>query len=153
MKKFFAIFAIAAAMFASCNEPVDPHRAPLEQYAKSHIANPDSYKFEGMRIPKEYNYIFALGRYREELLRQAAATPDNAAILAEDDRLQPLIEKYPSEKQVACYEYALDFSYDGGRGTVYARYYDNGDLMIMTMDPSQLDPEPVFQILRERGEF
>ena len=70
MKKLFLIL-MALALVCSCQNPT-PVQLEMEAYAKAHIANPDSYKFDYMGVEKEYKYVNDLYTYRQGLEEQAA---------------------------------------------------------------------------------
>ena len=74
MKKLFLIL-MALALVCSCQNPT-PVQLEMEAYAKAHIANPDSYKFDYMGVEKEYKYVNDLYTYRQGLEEQAAKGSD-----------------------------------------------------------------------------
>ena len=155
--KHFLTSLLAVALCVAC-QPANPIRDAMEQYAKEHIENPDTFKYEYMGIEKEYTYFNDLVQYRLGLQKLAEKAEDKSEYLAEDDRIQPLFEKYGT--QVACREYSLYFHTLGGSsgkmqfpGVVLARYDADGKLMEMTLDPDSLPTYPALQMLRDRGEL
>ena len=133
-------------------------REAMEEYAKSHIDDPASYKFEELGIEKKYTYTNDMVNYRLDLQREMKEPgADIEALTAEDDLLQPLFDKY--KYQLACSEYLLFFTYKpGGSGPrvearVVSRYDANDKLMAITMDPTTLHTSPALHMLVERGEL
>lgn len=156
MKRIVYLFALLALM-VSCEEP-DPHRAAMEQYAKEHIATPDTYKFNYMGIEKEYKYVNELYTLRKGLEEQMAKAADKAAYQDQIDKIDALFPEVGYD--VACYEYSLYFWYMGGQtgkmkleGVVLARYDADGNLLVMTMDPDSLPTYPALQMLRDQGKL
>lgn len=156
MKKLFLILMALALVF-SCESP-SPLQAEMEAYAKEHIANPDSFKFDHMGVEKEYKYVNDLYSYRQGLEEQAArATGDlKAEYEAEIAKVDDLFAEVGYD--VACYEYKMYFWYMAGpsgklktQGVVLARYDADGNLMEMTMDPSSLPTYPALRMLKDQG--
>ena len=156
MKKLFLIL-MALALVCSCQNPT-PVQLEMEAYAKAHIANPDSYKFDYMGVEKEYKYVNDLYTYRQGLEEQAAKASgaNKAAYEAEIAKVDALFPEVGYE--VACYEYSLYFWYMAGpsgkletQGVGLARYDADGNLMEMTMDPSSLPTYPALRMLKDQG--
>ena len=156
MKKIFVLLA-TLALALSCGQP-DPIRDAMEKYAKDHVEDPGSYKFEYMGVVREYTYLSDLMQYQAGIEKLAAKAADKGPYEAELEKVQGLLDEYGIE--VACREYTLYFYTLGGSsgkmripGVVLARYDADGKLMMMTMDPDSLPTYPALQILKDRGEL
>ena len=152
---------MAMALVISCGSPESsPVQAEMEAYAKEHIANPGSYKFDHMGVEKEYKYVNDLYTYRRGLEEQAAKASgqDKAEYEAQIAKVDELFPEVGYE--VACNEYSLYFWYMGGesgklklQGVVLARYDTDGNLMDITMDPSSLPTYPALRMLKDQGKL
>ncbi|MBQ3813436.1 MAG: hypothetical protein II841_07705 [Bacteroidales bacterium] len=158
MKKFLLLLMALALVF-SCENP-SPVQVEMENYAKAHIATPDSFKFDHMGVEKEYKYVNDLYSYRQGLEEQAArATGDlKAEYEAEIAKVDDLFAEVGYD--VACYEYKMYFWYMAGpsgklktQGVVLARYDTDGHLLEMTMDPSSLPTYPALRMLKDKGKL
>ena len=156
MKKIFVLFATLALTFA-CSQP-DPIRDAMEQYAKDHVEDPGTYKFEYMGVVREYTYLSDLMQYQAGIEKLAEKADDKSPYEAELKKVQSLLDEYGIE--VACREYSLYFYTLGGSsgkmrlpGVVLARYDADGELMMMTLDPDSLPTYPALQILKDRGDL
>lgn len=71
MSKYFFPSLLLLMCLVSCglDQPVDPIRAEMEQYAKAHMEtfSPDTYEFESMRSVRQYKYVDDLECYRTGL--------------------------------------------------------------------------------------
>ena len=160
MRKLVFLFAVLALMSA-CNkqeeERIFPHRQAMEDYAKAHIPNPETYEFDYEAIEKEYKYVNELVEMRLQLQRQAQnPDADTTGMYETDEKIQRAFEAVGYD--VACYEFAIHFWYMGGDdgkmrlpGVVTARYDADGNLMVMTMDPNELPTYPALNMLKEKG--
>ena len=93
MKKLFLIL-MALALVCSCQNPT-PVQLEMEAYAKAHIANPDSYKFDYMGVEKEYKYVNDLYTYRQGLEEQAAkASGANKAAYEAEMMCAPFVGRF-----------------------------------------------------------
>lgn len=156
-KMLFTLMALALVF--SCESP-SPVQAEMEAYAKAHIANPDSYKFDYMGVEKEYKYVNDLYSYRQGLEEQAAKASGSvkAEYEAEIAKVDDLFAEVGYD--VACYEYKMYFWYMAGRsgklktqGVVLARYDTEGNLLEITMDPSSLPTYPALRMLKDQGKL
>ena len=157
MKKFFICLMGLVLIYACKSENYDGMpREALEQYAKSHIENPESYKFDEIHLEFEYTYNTPLVDYRIRLLKYIEQPGvDVAALRAEDDKLQVLIDEFGFDK--FCNEYHLWFwckdpaTGEKQRRAVKARYDMKGNLMGIVMTPDSFPENPAVQMLREQG--
>lgn len=158
MKKLLFTLMALALVF-SCESP-SPVQAEMEAYAKAHIANPDSYKFDYMGVEKEYKYVNDLYSYRQGLEEQAAKASGSvkAEYEAEIANVDDLFAEVGYD--VACYEYKMYFWYMAGpsgklktQGVVLARYDTEGNLLGITMDPSSLPTYPALRMLKDQGKL
>lgn len=155
MKRILYLMAILALAVA-CAEPSNPIREAMEQYAKEHIDNPASYKFNYMGIEKEYTYYNDLAQYMDGLEKLKAKAEDKAPYEEALDQAYNLVQELGT--QVACREYSLYFWCMGGQTgkmklerVVLARYDADGKLMVMTMNPDDLPTYPALQMLKDQG--
>ena len=108
MNKFFFCLMGLVLICSCASEPDDPHREALEQYAKSHIEDPESYQFDEIHLQFEYTYNTPLVEYRlkmQDYVEQPGVDLD--ALRAEDNQLQVLIDELGYAK--VCNEYHLWF--------------------------------------------
>ena len=69
MKKFFFCL-MGLVLICACEPKTDGlPREALEQYAKSHIEDPESYQFDEIHLEFEYTYNTPLVEYRLKLLK------------------------------------------------------------------------------------
>ena len=160
MKKLLFSLIALALVFSCAGPETSPVQAEMEAYAKAHIDNPGSYKFDHMGVEKEYKYVNDLFSYRQGLEEQAAkaSESDKAAYEAEIAKVDELFGEVGYE--VACNEYSLYFWYLGSpsgklklQGVVVARYDSDGNLIEMTMDPSSLPTYPALRMLKDQGKL
>lgn len=156
MKKFLFLL-VASALIFSCENPSFV-QTEMEAYAKSHIDNPGSYKFDHMGVEREYKFANDLYAYRKGLEEQAAKASGETkeAYEAAIEKVDELMDEIGYE--IAYWEYSMYFWYLGGesgnlklQGVVVARYDYDGNLMDMTMDPSSLPTYPALRLLKDQG--
>lgn len=156
MNKFFLGLMGLVLICACASEPDDPHREALEQYAKSHIEDPESYQFDELRLVFEYTYNTPLVEYRlkmDEYVEQPGVDLD--ALRAEDNQLQALIDEVGFAK--VCNEYHLWFwCKDPATGekqqrAVKARYDMNDKLIGIVMTPDSFRENPAVRMLKDKG--
>ena len=157
MKKIICLLAVAALMCACNQKEENPYRAELEQYAKEHIPNPDTYEFDYMGIEQEHAYYKDLVELRLKIEKEAKKPgADVEGYKALDDKIQEAFEKV--RYSIAYYQESLHFSYKGDQrseirtpGVVVARYDADHNLMFMTMRPYTLPRYPALQMLMDQG--
>lgn len=144
-------------LICSCaSEPDDPHREALEQYAKSHIEDPESYQFDEIHLQFEYTYNTPLVEYRlkmQDYVEQPGVDLD--ALRAEDNQLQALIDELGYAK--VCNEYHLWFwCKDPATGekqqrAVKARYDMDDNLIGIVITPDSFSENPAVRMLKDKG--
>ena len=144
-------------LICSCaSEPDDPHREALEQYAKSHIEDPESYQFDEIHLQFEYTYNTPLVEYRlkmQDYVEQPGVDLD--ALRAEDNQLQVLIDELGYAK--VCNEYHLWFwCKDPATGekqqrAVKARYDMDDNLIGIVITPDSFSENPAVRMLKDKG--
>lgn len=156
MKNFF-LWLMGLALICACSsEPDDPHRKALEEYAKSHIEVPESYKFDEMNLEFEHTYNYPLVEYRLKMQKYAEQPDiDLEALRAEDDKLQVLLDKFGFDK--VCNEYHLWFwcknpaTGEKQRRAVKARYDMNDKLIGIVITPDSFHENPAVRIMKDKG--
>lgn len=156
MKKYF-LWLMGLVLICACESaPDDPHREALEQYAKSHIEDPESYKFDEIHLEFEYTYNTPLVEYRLKLQKYAEQPGvDLEALRAEDDQLQVLFDEFGFDKM--CNEYHLWFwckdpvTGEKQHRAVKARYDMNDKLMEIVITPDSFSENPAVRMLKDQG--
>lgn len=159
MKKIFCFFTVVALMCACNQKEENPYRAEMEQYAKEHIPNPETYEFDYMGIEHEHPYMNDLVELRLKIEKEAqkpGADVEGYKVL--DDKIQEAFDKVGYS--IAYYQETLNFWYKGGQsgemripGSVVARYDANHNLLVITMRPDTLPRYPALQMLKDQGIF
>lgn len=155
MKKI-VLAIMALTLMVSCAPKKSFVQEQMEAYAKSHISNPESFKFSYMGIEKEYRYINDLYTYRKGLEKQAEKAADKAPWEAEMAKVDRLFDEF-ADNPVACYEYSLYFKCIENdtpvERVVLSRYDADSELLVMTLDPDSLPTYPALQMLRDQGKL
>ena len=156
MKKFFYCLMGLVLIYACEQEYEGMPREELEQYAKTHIENPESYKFDDIYLEFEHDYNTPLVVYREKLLRYIQQPGvDVEALRAEDDKLQVLFNEFGYTK--CCNEYHLRFWWkDPATGEkqlrkVKARYDMEGNRIGIVITPDSFPETPAVRMLKDQG--
>lgn len=156
MNKFFFCLMGLVLICSCASEPDDPHREALEQYAKSHIEDPESYQFDEIHLQFEYTYNTPLVEYRlkmQDYVEQPGVDLD--ALRAEDNQLQALIDELGYAK--VCNEYHLWFwCKDPATGekqqrAVKARYDMDDNLIGIVITPDSFSENPAVRMLKDKG--
>jgi hypothetical protein len=156
MNKFFFCLMGLVLICSCASEPDDPHREALEQYAKSHIEDPESYQFDEIHLQFEYTYNTPLVEYRlkmQDYVEQPGVDLD--ALRAEDNQLQVLIDELGYAK--VCNEYHLWFwCKDPATGekqqrAVKARYDMDDNLIGIVITPDSFSENPAVRMLKDKG--
>ena len=156
MDKFFFCLRGLVLICSCASEPDDPHREALEQYAKSHIEDPESYQFDEIHLQFEYTYNTPLVEYRlkmQDYVEQPGVDLD--ALRAEDNQLQALIDELGYAK--VCNEYHLWFwCKDPATGekqqrAVKARYDMDDNLIGIVITPDSFSENPAVRMLKDKG--
>ena len=156
MNKFFFCLMGLVLICSCASEPDDPHREALEQYAKSHIEDPESYQFDEIHLQFEYTYNTPLVEYRlkmQDYVEQPGVDLD--ALRAEDNQFQVLIDELGYAK--VCNEYHLWFwCKDPATGekqqrAVKARYDMDDNLIGIVITPDSFSENPAVRMLKDKG--
>ena len=156
MKKFFFCL-MGLVLICACESNTEGMpREALEQYAKAHIEDPESYQFDEIHLEFEYTYNTPLVEYRLKLLKYSEQPGvDMDALRAEDDQLQVLIDEFGYAK--FCNEYHLWFwckdpaTGKKQRRAVKARYDMEGNLMGIVITPDSFPENPAVRMLKDKG--
>ena len=155
MKKFLFLLCALPLLFAC--QPADPVREALEEYAKTHMENPSSYKFASMSMKHNYTFMEDLITYKvgiEGLMEKAV---NKAPYEEELEKVDDLLFELGNE--VACFDQTLYFWFtpEGSSAKfqqfVVGRFTPDGEVIELTMDPESLPTYPALQILKDRGDL
>lgn len=158
MSKYFFPSLLLLMCLVSCglDQPVDPIRAEMEQYAKAHMEtfSPDTYEFESMRSVRQYKYVDDLECYRTGL--QQRCDQDREFCDKEFKKINSLEHLYGNE--VACTEFVFNYWAKTETGTkiplmVFSIYDASGTQLFISTKREQLPSYPALQILKNKGEL
>lgn len=149
MKKSLLVLSVILTTVGCA--PKDPDRAAMEQYAKAHIENPKSYKFNYMAPVREYKAIEDLKAYRQLLARKQDLPED---FRQEIEKVDQLIADYGF--QTVCLQKVLHFWCEGETGLklekmVFAQFDTEGHVLAMSLFETDMILHPALQVLKEKG--
>lgn len=149
MKKL--LLALSVILTTVGCAPQDPERAAMEEYAKTHIENPKSYKFGSMSPVRAYRAIEDLLAYKKIL---AAKTADSEAFRQEVGKVDQLIAEYGI--QTLCRQRVLHFWCRSDTGLklermVFAQFDSEGNVLAMSMTEDDMITYPALKVLKDRG--
>ena len=155
MKRILFLLCALPLLFAC--QPADPVREALEEYAKTHMENPSSYKFANMSMRHNYTYMEDLITYKVGIEGLMAKAVDKAPYEAELEKVDDLL--FDLGNEVACFDQTLYFWFtpEGSSAKfqqfVVGRFTADGAVIALTMDPDSLPTYPALQMLKDRGDL